>query len=143
MTRDALDKKLDEVERIERQVRRYDGAATANQMTYGGVDWRTLANSDLTAEEIASAALSGITNELRPGNIPLAMRRLHAEWVDEAGDPMFFSKDGTKHGWYNRRFRNHWPYDGGCLATGKAKLRPLGISWADLEAKVAAAGGAS
>ena len=61
MTR-PTDTQLDELDRIERQVRRYDGTEVANRLTLGGVDQKWLLSQGLTPEEVVSAAAGGVVH---------------------------------------------------------------------------------
>jgi len=60
-TRTAYDRKLNAIERIIGQVRRYDGAQAADLIVYGKVPIKELAWTGLEPEEIASAAMGGVT----------------------------------------------------------------------------------
>ncbi|HRU81781.1 MAG TPA: hypothetical protein P5168_04445, partial [Candidatus Methanomethylicus sp.] len=83
-TRTAYDAKLDAIERIIGQVRRYDGAQAADLIVYGKVPIKGLAWTELEPEEIASAAMGGVTEEFRD----TSGMRLPAgsQWQDEYGD---------------------------------------------------------
>lgn len=128
-TRTAYDAKLDAIERIERQVRRYDGAQAANLIVYGEVPIKELAWTEMEPEEIASAAMGGVTNEYRP-RPPAQLLIVHDEWEDNFGDRLFFSIDGLRYGWYGESNRDHWDIRDMSPAV---RMRPLGRTWSQIE----------
>ena len=96
-TRTECDAKLDAIERIIGQVRRYDGAQAADLIVYGGVSLKELAWTELEPEEIASAAMGGVTEEFRI--VPDKLLVLCAEWQDDRGDILQISACKKKFTW--------------------------------------------
>jgi hypothetical protein len=133
-TRTDYDRKLDAIERIINQVRRYDGAQAADLIVYGRVPIKELAQTELEPEEIASAAMGGVTNEYRPGLPPIAMRKAHSEWIDGDGDKLFFSPDGARYVWHSTDASPWWS----CFSDALSReilhpIAPLGCTWSQIE----------
>ena len=130
-TRPAYDAKLDAIERIIRQVRRYDGAQAADLIVYGGVSLKELAWTELEPEEIASAAMGGVTEEFRV--VPLEWLRYCEQWQEETGDIMEIgSPKASRFCWL--RLDGYW------LSARYWRrlvwfnqLRPLGRTWSQIE----------
>lgn len=130
-TRTEYDAKLDAIERIERQVRRYDGAQAADLIVYGRVPIKDLAWTELEPEEIASAAMGGVTEGYRKvygSEMPAG-----SQWQDRTGDILEVLPDGKGYTWV--RIGETWhtstvlcfPLD--CFLS----IRPLTLRWSQIE----------
>ena len=131
-TRTECDAKLDAIERIIGQVRRYDGAQAADLIVYGKVPIKELAWTELEPEEIASAAMGGVTEEFRV--VPLEWLRFCENWQDEDGDICRISLDGLHHDWirYGQTDLSAeyiWCHNRSLTEP----LRPLGRTWSQIE----------
>lgn len=134
-TRTECDAKLDAIERIIGQVRRYDGAQAADLIVYGGVSLKELAWTELEPEEIASAAMGGVTEEFRI--VPDKLLVLCAEWQDDRGDILQLSACKKKFTW-SRIGALHMDGDLDCWFHLREReiifaLRPLGRTWSQIE----------
>jgi len=131
-TRTEYDAKLDAIERIIGQVRRYDGAQAADLIVYGTVPIKELAWTEMEPEEIASAAMGGVTQNYR-GLPPLRLRRLNIAWEITDGTELYFSADGTAYGYFDQGNRTSWPVRDGAQFKGEFRMRPLGRTWSQIE----------
>lgn len=129
-TRPAYDAKLDAIERIIRQVRRYDGVQAANLIVYGGVPIKDLAWTEMEPEEIASTAMGGVTEGFRKvygSEMPAG-----SQWQDRTGDILEVLPDGKSYtwvrieGWYPPTVLN-FPLE--CFLS----IRPLTMRWSQIE----------
>jgi hypothetical protein len=138
-TRTEYDAKLDAVERIIRQVRRYDGAQAADLIVYGKVPIKELARTELEPEEIASVAMGGATEEFRV--VSDAVLVLCREWQDQAGDIMQIADDHERYTW--KRIGAVWMHDEmNCWFSLRERratspLRPLILRWSQVDSLAA------
>lgn len=137
VTRTAYDAKLDAIERIERQVRRYDGAEAADLIVYGGVPIKDLAWTELEPEEIASAAMGGVTegDEFRPGLPSAELRAAWSQWEarDDYGRVAAIELDHrSRPGWMRAATGAAWVHIE-LYGFHQRSWRPVGKTWSQIE----------
>ena len=130
-TRTAYDAKLDAIERIIGQVRRYDGAQAADLIVYGKVPIKELVWTEMEPEEVASAAMGGVTEDFRDTS---GMRLPPgSQWQDEAGDILEIgSPEANCFCWL--RLDGHWLSKQYWQRLAWFKpLRPVNMRWSQIE----------